>query len=186
MSFAPRDTHEAQVQFALERGVPAMLGVMASQRLPYPARAFDMAHCSRCLIPWKDYGKKKKERHSWYLREHTLTHYILMLKEALIYIYILFFFFRWCVSYRGGSGVAAGRLLDSLGSPDQLGDTLERLATHQGRSRRRARSHRIPSSKPLLEESDSKRKPCYMAKAVEPHRLHQDTASVQDAADVQE
>jgi hypothetical protein len=57
MSFAPRDTHEAQVQFALERGVPAMIGIMASQRLPYPARAFDMAHCSRCLIPWHKYGK---------------------------------------------------------------------------------------------------------------------------------
>ncbi|XP_062074764.1 probable methyltransferase PMT18 [Humulus lupulus] len=55
MSFAPRDTHEAQVQFALERGVPAMIGIMASQRLPYPARAFDMAHCSRCLIPWNQY-----------------------------------------------------------------------------------------------------------------------------------
>ncbi|KAK4770333.1 hypothetical protein SAY87_030865 [Trapa incisa] len=52
MSFAPRDTHEAQVQFALERGVPALLGVFASKRLPYPSRAFDMAHCSRCLIPW--------------------------------------------------------------------------------------------------------------------------------------
>lgn len=57
MSFAPRDTHEAQVQFALERGVPAMIGIMASQRLPYPARAFDMAHCSRCLIPWNQYGR---------------------------------------------------------------------------------------------------------------------------------
>lgn len=56
MSFAPRDTHEAQVQFALERGVPAMIGIMASQRIPYPARAFDMAHCSRCLIPWEKYG----------------------------------------------------------------------------------------------------------------------------------
>ncbi|CAA6656459.1 unnamed protein product [Spirodela intermedia] len=56
MSFAPRDTHEAQVQFALERGVPAMIGIMASQRLPYPTRAFDMAHCSRCLIPWFEYG----------------------------------------------------------------------------------------------------------------------------------
>ncbi|XP_058210977.1 probable methyltransferase PMT15 [Rhododendron vialii] len=52
MSFAPRDSHEAQVQFALERGVPAMIGVLASIRLPYPSRAFDMAHCSRCLIPW--------------------------------------------------------------------------------------------------------------------------------------
>ncbi|KAI4371902.1 hypothetical protein MLD38_010198 [Melastoma candidum] len=55
MSFAPRDTHEAQVWFALERGVPAMIGVMSSQRLPYPARSFDMAHCSRCLIPWNEY-----------------------------------------------------------------------------------------------------------------------------------
>ncbi|PKA46550.1 putative methyltransferase PMT16 [Apostasia shenzhenica] len=54
-SFAPRDSHEAQVQFALERGVPAIIGVMASNRLPYPARAFDMAHCSRCLIPWHQY-----------------------------------------------------------------------------------------------------------------------------------
>uniref|UniRef100_A0A1D1XD50 Methyltransferase n=2 Tax=Anthurium amnicola TaxID=1678845 RepID=A0A1D1XD50_9ARAE len=53
MSFAPRDSHVAQVQFALERGVPAMIGVMASERIPYPARAFDMAHCSRCLIPWR-------------------------------------------------------------------------------------------------------------------------------------
>lgn len=55
MSFAPRDNHEAQVQFALERGVPAMIGVIASKRLPYPSRAFDMAHCSRCLIPWHQY-----------------------------------------------------------------------------------------------------------------------------------
>ncbi|KAK3143945.1 hypothetical protein QOZ80_4AG0306960 [Eleusine coracana subsp. coracana] len=55
MSFAPRDSHEAQVQFALERGVPAMIGVLASNRLPYPARSFDMAHCSRCLIPWQVY-----------------------------------------------------------------------------------------------------------------------------------
>ncbi|KAJ1693439.1 hypothetical protein LUZ63_010137 [Rhynchospora breviuscula] len=55
MSFAPRDSHEAQVQFALERGVPAVIGVLASNRLPYPSRAFDMAHCSRCLIPWHLY-----------------------------------------------------------------------------------------------------------------------------------
>ncbi|CAL9091220.1 unnamed protein product [Musa textilis] len=55
MSFAPKDSHEAQVQFALERGVPAMIGVLASIRLPYPSRAFDMAHCSRCLIQWHLY-----------------------------------------------------------------------------------------------------------------------------------
>ncbi|KAJ8479352.1 hypothetical protein OPV22_023079 [Ensete ventricosum] len=52
MSFAPRDSHEAQVQFALERGVPAVIGVLGSIKLPYSSRSFDMAHCSRCLIPW--------------------------------------------------------------------------------------------------------------------------------------
>ena len=57
MSFAPRDSHEAQVQFALERGVPAVIGVLGTIKLPYPSRAFDMAHCSRCLIPWGANGK---------------------------------------------------------------------------------------------------------------------------------
>lgn len=52
MSFAPRDSHEAQVQFALERGVPAVIGVLGTIKLPYAPRSFDMAHCSRCLIPW--------------------------------------------------------------------------------------------------------------------------------------
>ncbi|KAI6676831.1 hypothetical protein NL676_037627 [Syzygium grande] len=52
MSFAPRDSHEAQVQFALERGVPAVIGVLGTIKMPYPSRSFDMAHCSRCLIPW--------------------------------------------------------------------------------------------------------------------------------------
>ncbi|CAN6549156.1 unnamed protein product [Malus baccata var. baccata] len=62
MSFAPRDSHEAQVQFALERGVPAVIGVLGTIKLPYPSRAFDMAHCSRCLIPWGvNDGKYLKE-----------------------------------------------------------------------------------------------------------------------------
>ncbi|XP_078437604.1 S-adenosyl-L-methionine-dependent methyltransferases superfamily protein [Wolffia australiana] len=56
LSIAPRDNHEAQIQFALERGVPAMLGIISTQRLPFPANSFDMAHCSRCLIPWTEFG----------------------------------------------------------------------------------------------------------------------------------
>lgn len=56
MSFAPRDSHEAQVQFALERGVPAVIGVLGTVKLPFPSKAFDMAHCSRCLIPWTANG----------------------------------------------------------------------------------------------------------------------------------
>lgn len=57
MSIAPRDSHEAQVQFALERGVPAIIGVLGTIMLPFPSGSFDMAHCSRCLIQWGANGK---------------------------------------------------------------------------------------------------------------------------------
>ena len=56
VSLAPKDEHEAQVQFALERGLPALLGVLSVHRLPFPSRSFDMAHCSRCLVQWTAYG----------------------------------------------------------------------------------------------------------------------------------
>ncbi|EOX90940.1 S-adenosyl-L-methionine-dependent methyltransferases superfamily protein [Theobroma cacao] len=56
MSFAPKDEHEAQVQFALERGIPAISAVMGSQRLPFPSRVFDVVHCARCRVPWHAEG----------------------------------------------------------------------------------------------------------------------------------
>ncbi|KAJ8764385.1 hypothetical protein K2173_006125 [Erythroxylum novogranatense] len=56
MSFAPKDEHEAQVQFALERGIPAISAVMGSQRLPFPSRVFDLIHCARCRVPWHAEG----------------------------------------------------------------------------------------------------------------------------------
>ncbi|KAK4799283.1 hypothetical protein SAY86_024648 [Trapa natans] len=52
MSIAPKDVHENQIQFALERGVPAMVAAFATRRLLYPSQAFDMIHCSRCKINW--------------------------------------------------------------------------------------------------------------------------------------
>ncbi|MED6192573.1 hypothetical protein PIB30_011366 [Stylosanthes scabra] len=52
MSVAPKDVHENQIQFALERGVPAMASVFANRRLLYPSQAFDLIHCSRCRINW--------------------------------------------------------------------------------------------------------------------------------------
>lgn len=56
MSFAPKDEHEAQVQFALERGIPAISAVMGTQRLQFPSQAFDLIHCARCRVPWHDDG----------------------------------------------------------------------------------------------------------------------------------
>ncbi|PKA46118.1 putative methyltransferase PMT11 [Apostasia shenzhenica] len=52
MSIAPKDVHENQIQFALERGVPAMVSAFATRRLLYPSQAFDLIHCSRCRINW--------------------------------------------------------------------------------------------------------------------------------------
>ncbi|PUZ44001.1 hypothetical protein GQ55_8G053000 [Panicum hallii var. hallii] len=52
MSLAPKDEHEAQVQFALERGIPAISAVMGTQRLPFPGNVFDVVHCARCRVPW--------------------------------------------------------------------------------------------------------------------------------------
>ncbi|KAD1631712.1 hypothetical protein E3N88_42515 [Mikania micrantha] len=58
MSFAPKDEHEAQVQFALERGIPAVSAVMGTQRLPFPSKVFDAIHCARCRVPWHIEGGK--------------------------------------------------------------------------------------------------------------------------------
>eukprot|EP00268_Persea_americana_P031170 TRINITY_DN3026_c0_g2_i1.p1 TRINITY_DN3026_c0_g2~~TRINITY_DN3026_c0_g2_i1.p1 ORF type:complete len:590 (+),score=92.49 TRINITY_DN3026_c0_g2_i1:390-2159(+) len=56
LSFAPRDSHKAQIQFALERGIPAFVAMLGTRRLPFPAYSFDLVHCSRCLIPFTAYN----------------------------------------------------------------------------------------------------------------------------------
>ncbi|KAG2302016.1 hypothetical protein Bca52824_030667 [Brassica carinata] len=42
----------SQVQVALERGLPAMIGNFFSKQLPYPALSFDMVHCAQCGTTW--------------------------------------------------------------------------------------------------------------------------------------
>lgn len=56
MSFAPKDEHEAQIQFALERGIPATLSVIGTQRLTFPNNAYDLIHCARCRVHWDANG----------------------------------------------------------------------------------------------------------------------------------
>jgi ubiquinone/menaquinone biosynthesis C-methylase UbiE len=56
MSFAPKDEHEAQVQLALERGIPAVSSVMGTQRLVFPSNVFDIVHCARCRVRWHGDG----------------------------------------------------------------------------------------------------------------------------------
>ncbi|XP_068667299.1 probable methyltransferase PMT11 [Aristolochia californica] len=52
LSIAPKDVHQNQIQFALERGVPAMVAAFATRRLLYPSQAFDLIHCSKCAVNW--------------------------------------------------------------------------------------------------------------------------------------
>lgn len=56
MSFAPNDAHENQIQFALERGIGAMISAVATKQLPYPSASFEIVHCSRCRVDWHANG----------------------------------------------------------------------------------------------------------------------------------
>ncbi|KAA8539547.1 hypothetical protein F0562_026239 [Nyssa sinensis] len=58
MSFAPKDEHEAQIQFALERGIPATLSVIGTQKLTFPDNVYDLIHCARCRVHWDGDGGK--------------------------------------------------------------------------------------------------------------------------------
>lgn len=53
MCIAGYELFGSQVQLALERGLPAMLGSFISRQLPYPPLSFDMVHCARCGIDWE-------------------------------------------------------------------------------------------------------------------------------------
>nr|GME04729.1 probable methyltransferase PMT10 [Ipomoea batatas] len=53
LSIAPKDdASDNQIQFALERGVSAMVAGLATRRLLYPSQAFELIHCSRCKVNW--------------------------------------------------------------------------------------------------------------------------------------
>ncbi|CAI5511597.1 unnamed protein product [Closterium sp. Naga37s-1] len=52
VSLGPRDGFRGQAQFALERGLPALVGILATMRLPFPPLAFDLVHCSHCQVPF--------------------------------------------------------------------------------------------------------------------------------------
>ncbi|GAA0149299.1 methyltransferase [Lithospermum erythrorhizon] len=54
LSFAPKDGHENQIQFALERGIGAMVSAISTKQMPYPSGSFEMVHCSRCRVDWHE------------------------------------------------------------------------------------------------------------------------------------
>ncbi|KAK6157882.1 hypothetical protein DH2020_012130 [Rehmannia glutinosa] len=51
---AAYETTGSQVQLALERGLPAIIGNFISRQLPFPSLSYDMVHCTQCGIFWDD------------------------------------------------------------------------------------------------------------------------------------
>lgn len=74
MSFAPKDEHEAQIQFALERGIPATLSVIGTQRLTFPDNSYDLIHCARCRVHWDGDGSTLFSQFQFYL---WVQHYLI-------------------------------------------------------------------------------------------------------------
>ncbi|KAL9364951.1 hypothetical protein Peur_042824 [Populus x canadensis] len=60
----------SQVQMALERGLPAMIGNFISRQLPYPSLSFDMIHCAQCGIVWDKKEPLKREGVNYWRRFH--------------------------------------------------------------------------------------------------------------------
>ncbi|KAM0993503.1 hypothetical protein ACFX2A_009282 [Malus domestica] len=54
MSFAPKDGHENQIHFALERGIGAMISAIATKQMPCPSSSFEMVRCFTCRVDWHE------------------------------------------------------------------------------------------------------------------------------------
>ena len=93
MSFAPKDEHEAQIQFALERGIPAFLAVIGTQKLPFPDNSFDVIHCARCRVHWYADGKY----FGTLLYSHVVLLFILL--NTALFTYFIHCFNVMCVIF---------------------------------------------------------------------------------------
>ncbi|KAE8648761.1 hypothetical protein Csa_008907 [Cucumis sativus] len=76
MCIATYEATGSQVQMALERGLPAMLGNFVTKQLPYPSLSFDMVHCAQCDISWNDKASRKLYH---FVKKHTILHHIINL-----------------------------------------------------------------------------------------------------------
>lgn len=86
MSFAPKDGHENQIQFALERGIGAMISALATKQMPYPTGSFEMVHCSRCRVDWHENGISVLFLHTYCRYSLFITATLCTLRSHLLQI----------------------------------------------------------------------------------------------------
>ncbi|KAJ0860329.1 putative S-adenosyl-L-methionine-dependent methyltransferase [Helianthus annuus] len=84
MSLAPNDVHQNQIQFTLERGIPAYLGVLGTKRLPAPGtqpplcrsdddpNAVYGVNMEACITPYSD----RKFYHIIFIRTSLCVTYL--------------------------------------------------------------------------------------------------------------
>ncbi|XP_068657788.1 probable methyltransferase PMT28 isoform X2 [Aristolochia californica] len=58
LSWGLKDDEFNLAQVVLERGFPAIISILATRRLPFPAGVFDAIHCGGCRISWHLNGGK--------------------------------------------------------------------------------------------------------------------------------
>ncbi|XP_076945274.1 putative methyltransferase PMT12 [Bidens hawaiensis] len=76
LSVAPKDMHEDQIQFALERCVPAMVAAFATRRLLYPGMGFcclRYVDLKPCITPLPE-DKSRANITTWLARTIDLMH----------------------------------------------------------------------------------------------------------------
>lgn len=54
ISFAPKDGHDNQIQFAFDRGIGAMILMLATKRKTISYNSFEMLHCLRWRVDWHE------------------------------------------------------------------------------------------------------------------------------------
>lgn len=52
LCLSPHEINGSQVQLALERGFPAMIGSLMTRQLPFSRFSFDLIHCFECGFDW--------------------------------------------------------------------------------------------------------------------------------------
>lgn len=56
ISFAPKDGHDNQIQFSFDRGIGAMILMLATKRKTISYNSFEMLHCLRWRVDWHESG----------------------------------------------------------------------------------------------------------------------------------
>lgn len=89
---AAYESSSSQVQLALERGLPSVIGNFIANQLPFPSLSYDMVHCAQCGIIWDKKGIAFIASKITFLMKLASMSLITIINLFAFYL-ILFYFF---------------------------------------------------------------------------------------------